>query len=173
MQMRNGLSGGRHASVPRPRLAGCRALFFGEKAFFSAFLLAFFRFLLYNTSEDTRALRRFPCGSPCPFRLKHSTSAKERSDTMNMKHALKSAAVSLALAFASITAFAAESVTDYVPSDASAVLYVNFKTLVNSPAFGSVMESFGVNLDEMLGELGLSDANSTNPWNLCSSSFSS
>ena len=77
---------------------------------------------------------------------------------MNMKLALKSAAVSLALAFASITAFAADSVTGYVPSDASAVLYVNFKTLVNSPAFGSVMESFGVNLDEMLGEAGLSGA---------------
>lgn len=77
---------------------------------------------------------------------------------MNMKLALKSAAVSLALAFAAITAFGAEPVTSYVPSDASAVAYINFKTLVNSSAFVGVMESFGFNLDELLGEIGLSGA---------------
>ena len=77
---------------------------------------------------------------------------------MNVKLALKSAAVSLALAYASITAFGAEPVTNYVPSDASAVVYVNFRTLLNSSAFGSVMESFGLKLDETLGKFGLDDA---------------
>jgi ankyrin repeat protein len=77
---------------------------------------------------------------------------------MNVKLALKSAAVSLALAFAAITASGAEPVTNYVPSDASAVVYVNFGTLLKSPAFGGVMESFGLNFEEMLGELGLADA---------------
>ena len=77
---------------------------------------------------------------------------------MNVKFALKSAAVSLALAFASITAFGAEPVTSYVPSESSAVIYVNFKTLVTSPAFALLLESFGVDLDKTLADAGLSDA---------------
>ncbi len=75
---------------------------------------------------------------------------------MNMKLALKTAAVSLALAFASITSFGAEPVTNYVPSDASGALYLNFETLVDSPAFGSVLKSLDVDFDEVLKSAGIS-----------------
>ena len=74
---------------------------------------------------------------------------------MNIKIALKSAAVSLALAFASIPVFSVEPVTSYVPSDAAGALYVNFDALFGSPAFGSVLESFGVSVDEMLESAGI------------------
>ena len=74
---------------------------------------------------------------------------------MNIKIALKSAAVSLALAFASIPVFSVEPVTSYVPSDAAGALYVNFDALFGSPAFGSVLESLGVNADEMLESAGI------------------
>ncbi len=74
---------------------------------------------------------------------------------MNMKLALKSAAVSLALAIASIPAFCVEPVASFVPSDAAGALYVNFDALFASPAFGSVLESFGVNADEMLESAGI------------------
>ena len=75
---------------------------------------------------------------------------------MNIMTALKTTAVTLALAFATIPVFSAEPVTTYVPSDAAGALYLNLGTLFDSPAFGSVLESFDVNLDEMLGAAGIS-----------------
>jgi hypothetical protein len=42
-----------------------KRLFFREKPFFSAILLAFSRFLLYNTSKDTRVFLRPVCVRPC------------------------------------------------------------------------------------------------------------
>ena len=74
---------------------------------------------------------------------------------MNIKLALKSAAVSLALAIASIPAFCAEPVTNYVPSDAAGALYVNFETLFASPAFGSILKSLDIDADEMLKSAGI------------------
>ena len=74
---------------------------------------------------------------------------------MNMKLALKSAAVSLALAFASITTFGVEPVTTYVPSDVAGALYVNFEALFGSPAFGSILKSFEIDPDEMLESVGI------------------
>ena len=74
---------------------------------------------------------------------------------MNIKIALKSAAVSLALSLVSIAAFCVEPVTSYVPSDAAGALYLNAAALFGSPAFGSVLESFGVNADEMLESAGI------------------
>ena len=74
---------------------------------------------------------------------------------MNMKLALKSAAVSLALVFASITSFGAEPVTNYVPSDAAGALYLNFETLFASPAFGSILKAFDIDADEMLKSAGV------------------
>ena len=74
---------------------------------------------------------------------------------MNIMPALKSAAVSLALAIASIPAFCVEPVTSYVPSDAAGAVYLNLETLFASPAFGSILESFGVNVDEMLESAGI------------------
>ena len=74
---------------------------------------------------------------------------------MNIKIALKSAAVSLALAIASIPAFCAEPVTSYVPSDAAGALYLNLETLFSSPAFGSILKSFDVDADEMLKSAGI------------------
>lgn len=76
---------------------------------------------------------------------------------MNMKLALKTAAVSLALAFATITTFGAEPVTSYVPSDATGVAYINFKTLLNSSAFESVLKSLGIDFEEMLQETGFAE----------------
>ena len=74
---------------------------------------------------------------------------------MNMKLALKSAAVSLALAIASIPAFCVEPVTTYVPSDVAGALYVNFEALFGSPAFGSILKSFEIDPDEMLESVGI------------------
>ena len=74
---------------------------------------------------------------------------------MNIKLALKSAAVSLALAFASITTFGVEPVTTYVPSDVAGALYVNFEALFGSPAFGSILKSFEIDPDEMLESVGI------------------
>ena len=74
---------------------------------------------------------------------------------MNMKLALKSAAVSLALAIAAIPAFCAESVTSYVPSDAAGALYLNTEALFASPAFGSILKSFDLDLDELLKSAGI------------------
>ncbi len=74
---------------------------------------------------------------------------------MNMKFALKSAAVSLALAFATITSFGVEPVANYVPSDAAGALYVNFEALFGSPAFGSILKSFDIDPDEMLESVGI------------------
>ena len=76
---------------------------------------------------------------------------------MNIKHALKSAAVSLALAIASIPAFCAESVTSYVPSDAAGALYLNTEALFASPAFGSILKSFDLDLDEVLKSAGIEE----------------
>ena len=76
---------------------------------------------------------------------------------MNIKHALKSAAVSLALAIASIPAFCAESVTSYVPSDAAGALYLNTEALFASPAFGSILKSFDLDLDELLKSAGIEE----------------
>lgn len=74
---------------------------------------------------------------------------------MNIKLALKSAAVSLALAIAAIPAFCAEPVTTYVPSDAAGALYVNFEALFASPAFGSILKSLDIDADEMLKSAGI------------------
>ncbi len=74
---------------------------------------------------------------------------------MNIKLALKSAAVSLALAIAAIPAFCTEPVTTYVPSDAAGALYLNFETLFASPAFNSVLKAFDINADEMLKSAGI------------------
>lgn len=74
---------------------------------------------------------------------------------MNIKIALKSAAVSLALAFASIPAFCVEPVTSYVPSDVAGALYLNLGALFESPAFGSVLESFDINVNELLESAGI------------------
>ncbi len=74
---------------------------------------------------------------------------------MNIKLALKSAAVSLALAIASIPAFCVEPVTTYVPSDTAGALYLNFETLFASPAFGSILKSFDIDPDEMLKSAGI------------------
>lgn len=74
---------------------------------------------------------------------------------MNIKLALKTAAVSLALAFATITTFGAEPVTAYMPSDAAAAVYVNFEALLASPAFGSILKSFEIDPDEMLESAGI------------------
>ena len=74
---------------------------------------------------------------------------------MNIKLALKSAAVSLALAIASIPAFCAEPVTNYVPSDAAGALYLNFETLFASPAFNTILKSFDIDADEMLKSAGI------------------
>ena len=76
---------------------------------------------------------------------------------MNMKLALKSAAVSLALAIAAIPAFCAESVTSYVPSDAAGALYLNTEALFASPAFGSILKSFDLDLDELLKSAGIEE----------------
>ena len=75
---------------------------------------------------------------------------------MNIMKILKTTAVSLALAFATIPVFSAEPVTNYVPSDAAGILYLNLGTLFDSPAFGSVLESFEINADEMLKSAGIS-----------------
>lgn len=74
---------------------------------------------------------------------------------MNIKLALKSAAVSLALAIAAIPAFCAEPVTAYVPSDVAGALYVNFEALFASPAFGSILKSLDIDADEMLKSAGI------------------
>ncbi|MBP5584756.1 MAG: ankyrin repeat domain-containing protein [Lentisphaeria bacterium] len=74
---------------------------------------------------------------------------------MNIKLALKSAAVSLALAIASIPAFCVEPVTTYVPSDAAGALYLNFEALFASPAFGSILKSFDIDADELLKSAGI------------------
>ena len=74
---------------------------------------------------------------------------------MNIMTALKTTAVTLALAFATIPVFSAEPVTTYVPSDAAGVLYVNYEALFGAPAFGSVLESLDINLDEMLQTAGI------------------
>ena len=74
---------------------------------------------------------------------------------MNIKLALKSAAVSLALAIAAISAFCAEPVTAYVPSDAAGALYLNFEALFASPAFNSVLKAFDIDADEMLKSAGI------------------
>ncbi|MBR3688124.1 MAG: ankyrin repeat domain-containing protein [Lentisphaeria bacterium] len=76
---------------------------------------------------------------------------------MNIKLALKSAAVSLALTIASIPAFCAESVTSYVPSDAAGALYLNTEALFASPAFGSILKSFDLDLDELLKSAGIEE----------------
>lgn len=76
---------------------------------------------------------------------------------MNIKLALKSAAVSLALAIASIPAFCAESVTSYVPSDAAGALYLNTEALFASPAFGFILKSFDLDLDELLKSAGIEE----------------
>lgn len=76
---------------------------------------------------------------------------------MNIKLALKSAAVSLALAIASIPAFCAESVTSYVPSDAAGALYLNTEALFASPAFGSILKSFDLDLNELLKSAGIEE----------------
>ena len=74
---------------------------------------------------------------------------------MNIKLALKSAAVSLALAIAAIPAFCAESVTAYVPSSVAAAVYVNFEAMLASPAFGSILKPFEIDPDEMLESAGV------------------
>ncbi len=76
---------------------------------------------------------------------------------MNIKLALKSAAVSLAFAIASIPAFCAESVTSYVPSDAAGALYLNTEALFASPAFGSILKSFDLDLNELLKSAGIEE----------------
>ena len=74
---------------------------------------------------------------------------------MNIKLAFKSAAVSLALAIASIPAFCVEPVTTYVPSDVAGALYLNIETLFASPAFGSILNAFDVDVNEMLKSAGI------------------
>ena len=74
---------------------------------------------------------------------------------MNIKLAFKSAAVSLALAIASIPAFCVEPVTTYVPSDVAGALYLNIETLFASPAFGSILKAFDVDVNEMLKSAGI------------------
>ena len=95
-----------------------------------------------------QGLAAFP--RPKPFTL-----SQRKADTMNIMTALKTTAVTLALAFATIPVFSAEPVTTYVPSDAAGVLYLNLGTLFDSPAFGSVLESFDINVDEMLKSAGI------------------
>ena len=50
---------------------------------------------------------------------------------MNIKLALKSAAVSLALVFAAIPVFSVEPATNYVPTDASAIATINVESLLS------------------------------------------
>lgn len=76
---------------------------------------------------------------------------------MNIMTALKTTAVTLALAFAMIPVFSAEPVTTYVPSDAAGVLYLNYEALFGSPAFSSVLESLDINMNEMLKSAGVEE----------------
>ena len=76
---------------------------------------------------------------------------------MNIKTALKSAAVSLALSLASIPAFCAEPVTSYVPSDAAAAVYLDLAGLYGAPAIQSLLQSMGLNLTELLSSVELKD----------------
>ena len=133
-----------------------KRVFFGEKVFFFAFGLAFFAFLQYNSSKDTRAFRTRLVRTPVFIAAhKRLTPSQRKTDTMNIKIALKSAAVSLALAIASIPAFCVEPVTSYVPSDVAGAMYLNYEALFASPAFNSVLKSFDIDLDEVLKSAGI------------------
>ena len=50
----------------------------------------------------------------------------------------------------------AQPVTSYVPPDAVGVLYMDIGALFDSPAFGSILESSDINMDEMLEAIGFS-----------------
>ena len=140
----------------KPPGTALKRVFFGEKVFFFAFGLAFFAFPLYNTSKDTRAFRTRPVRPPVFIAVhKRLTPSQRKTDTMNIKIALKSAAVSLALAVASIPAFCVEPVTSFVPSDVAGALYVNFEALFASPAFKSVLTAFDVDPDELIESVGI------------------
>ena len=76
---------------------------------------------------------------------------------MNIKLALKSAAVSLALAFASISAFCAEPVISYVPSEAAAAFYLDLGALYNAPAIQSLLSGMGVDVKEFLSAAELNE----------------
>ena len=95
-------------------------VFFGEKAFFSVFQLAFFAFPLYNTSKDTR-VSRHPVRPLVPFRMQTFNPSQRKTDTMNAKTFLKSAAVSLALALVMTPALRADDDSDTEEQEDAAV----------------------------------------------------